>query len=109
MLLKQKVDKKQISPLLADTFVQNAKNRYCKNDLIKYSQGSTYVSFNDMIKIQLYESSAEKEIKIVKDNPERERIIHANVKRSWQPIINMLQTEDKNGYGTQFRSTPAMN
>ena len=59
MLLKQKVDKKQISPLLADTFVQNAKNRYCKNDLIKYSQGSTYVSFNDMIKIQLYKSSAE--------------------------------------------------
>ena len=60
MLLKQKVDKIQISPLLVNSFVKNTKNRYYKNDLIKYTQGSTYVSFTGMVKIQLYESSAEK-------------------------------------------------
>ena len=28
------------------------------------------------------------------------------MKRSWQRIINLLQTEDKDGYRTQFRSIP---
>lgn len=54
MLLKQKVEAKQISPLLADSFENNAKRRYTEEKLYKYAQGSTYVSFSDMIKIQLH-------------------------------------------------------
>ena len=59
-----------------------------------------------MIKIQLYESSSKKEIQVIKDNPEREEFIQIYTKRSWQPIINLLQTEDEKDYGTQFRSIP---
>ena len=81
MLLKQKVDKKQISPLLADNFVKNAKNQYYKNNFTKYTQGSTYLSLTEMIKIQLYESSDEKEMKVIKDNSECEINIHIDVKR----------------------------
>ena len=62
-----------------------------------------------MITIQLFESSAEKDIEVIKDDPERDVIINIDVKRSWQPIINILQTEDESGYGTQFRSTPPFN
>jgi len=37
ILLKQKVESKQISPLLADTFVRNAKSRYNKNKLMEFA------------------------------------------------------------------------
>ena len=70
MLLKQKTESKQISPLLEEIFVRNVKNCYNKNELMKYTQGSTYVSFSDMIKTQLYESKSDKEIEVIKDNTE---------------------------------------
>ena len=82
------------------------KKRYSKSDLYSCAQGATYVSFSDMIKIQLHESSNEQEIEVIKDNPQVEVIVKIPVKRSWQRLINLLQTEDKDGYGTQFRSIP---
>ena len=106
LLLEQKKHSKQISPELADQFIQNAKNRYTKNELYNHAQGATYVSFSDMIKIQLHESSNEQEIQITKDNPEANDILTIPLKRSWQRIINLLQTEDIHGYGTQFRPIP---
>ena len=59
-----------------------------------------------MIKIQLHESSNKQEIQITKDNPEANDILTIPLKRSWQRIINLLQTEDIHGYGTQFRPIP---
>ena len=52
LLLNQKVANKQISPELAESFISQAKQRYSIDDLRKYTQGATYVTFNDMIYIQ---------------------------------------------------------
>lgn len=106
MLLKQKKTSKQISTELADSFIQNAKKRFTKDHLYNCAQGATYVSFSDMIKIQLHESSNEQEIIVIKDDPQLEDNVRIPVKRTWQRIINILQTEDRTGYGTQFRSIP---
>ena len=54
LLLNQKVANKQISPELAELFIKNAKQRFNIQELRKYTQGSTYVSFIDMITIHLF-------------------------------------------------------
>jgi len=59
-----------------------------------------------MIKIHLHESKSKKEIDVLKDNPELESSVQISVKRSWQHIIKLLQTEDESGNKTQFRSIP---
>ena len=81
------------------------KERYNINKLRECSQGSTYVKFEDMIRIHLFESSSSQQIRIIDDRSTR-RIKEVTVNRSWPILINILQTEDKHNYGTQFRSIP---
>ena len=107
LLLDQKVANKQISSELAASFIQNAKERYSLSYLRQFTQGATYVKFNDMIDIHSIDSSSEKQqIKIINDKPNGRNPTELDVKRSWQCRINLLQTEDCNGYGTQFNSIP---
>ena len=108
MLLHQKVSAKQITPELCESYIENAKRRYNLSQLRKYTQGSTYVSFRDMIDLYLYETSDKKDIRIIDDDPDT-RSQEVFVRRTWQPIINMLQTEDEYGYGTHFRPVPQFN
>ena len=56
ILLIQKVRNNQISSELANEFIKNSKKRYSVDHLRKHAQGSTYVSFNDMVTIHLHES-----------------------------------------------------
>ena len=108
LLLNQKVANKQISSELAHSFIRNAKKRFHIEELRQFAQGSTYVSFIDMITIHLFESSDKQEVKVLKDTPNRQ-VEHISVKRSWPILINILQTEDNMGYGSQFRSIPSFN
>ena len=105
-LLHNKIKNSEISPELANSFLHNAKARYTKDHLRRRCQGSTYVGFEDIVRIQLFESSQNKEINVLierdDDRPSPER----SVRRSWSIIINLLQTEDSNGYGSQFRPIP---
>ena len=54
LLLQPKVTSKQISPKLENSFIENAKKRYFIEQLKIYTKGSTYVSFNDIILINLF-------------------------------------------------------
>ena len=49
--------------------IQNAKRRFSISDLRKHAQGSTYVSFSDMIDIQLFESQDIQTIEMINDKP----------------------------------------
>ena len=116
LLIEQKTINKQISQDLAKSLIQNAKRRFSMSDFQNHAQGSTYVSFSDMIDIQLFESQDIQTIEMINDKPRTRtrnsrrnnrfdfEIIHA--KRSWQRSINLLKTEDKFGYGTQFNTIP---
>ena len=97
---------KQISIELANSFIMNAQNRYTIDYLCNYTQGLTYITFEDIINIQLFESNDNNEIEVVKDNPGTSIFIQVPVRRSWQRVINILQTEDLHGYGTQFLPVP---
>lgn len=101
LLLSQKVRKGQLSTIFAEEMVETAKKRFTLDHLRKCAQGSTYVRFEDMIAIQLYESSENQQICIV-DSNQREMFM----KRSWPITINVLKTEDQSGFGTQFDSIP---
>ena len=106
LLLNKKVKSKQISSELADSFIQNAKRRYSLSHLQKYAQGATYVNFKDMIDIQLLESNSnEQQITMINDEPGR-GVVELDARRFWQYSINLLQTQDYNGFGTQFMPIP---
>ena len=61
-----------------------------------------------MISVHLQDYSDKKEISVNQDNPDQ-RNKQFMMTRPWQRNINMLQTEDVTGYGTQFRSVPGFN
>ena len=75
-------------------------------------QGATYVAFEDMIRIHLFENSDNTSIRVeVPRTPTRFNPATAEnifVQRSWSPFINLLQTEDVTGYGTQVQALPKL-
>ena len=90
------------------SFTQHAAHRFSDSDLRKHAQGATYVKFNDMVAIHLFETSCNQNITVVDDRLTRNtrQLKQLFVKRTWSTRINLLQTEDCSGYGTQFRPTP---
>jgi predicted GIY-YIG superfamily endonuclease len=113
ILLNQKASKGQISHELAHSYVNHAKEQYNIEELRRRAHGATYVEFGDMIRIHLFESSDEQQIRVINDKPTSRNRSNQPVlewaKRSWSPYINILQTEDEHRYGTQFRSMPMFN
>ena len=88
LLLQPKVTSKQISPKLENSFIENAKKRYFIEQLKIYTKGSTYVSFNDLILINLIESYDKQDIVIMNDIPNGgNRELH--IKQSWPILINI--------------------
>jgi len=71
MLLQQKVENGQILSGLAQAYTENARECFNINDLRRNTQGATYVPFRDMIRIQLFELSSEKQVCFVDDRPRR--------------------------------------
>ena len=57
--------------------------------------------FEDMIRIQIFESSDTKKIHIIDDQPKCRRT-ELWVRRSWAILINILQKEYYSGYGTKI-------
>jgi hypothetical protein len=105
-LLHNKIKNGEISPELANSFICNAKTRFTKDHLRRRCQGSTYVGFEDNIRIQLFESSQDKEINVLIERDGNRMPLVQSVRRSWPILINLLQTEDINGYGSQFCPIP---
>ena len=108
VLINQKINKKRISTELAESYINYAKKKYNIADLRMHTQGSTYVKFDDIVRIHLFESSSTQQVCFIDDRPNR-RIKEVTVRRSWPIAINILQTEDKDNYGTQFRAIPKFN
>ena len=110
LLLNKKVKNKEISCELMENMILDAKDRFNDNILHGYAQGSTYVKFQDMVRIHLFESSPNQNIHIIDDRPRNERRSRQDTniyaKRMWSICINILQKEDETGYGMQFRSIP---
>ena len=111
LLLSKKVANKQISAEHARNFVRDARHRFSEQALRQYTQGATFVKFSDMIAIQLFESSDQQNIEVMNDCPTRLSREQKKlwVRRSWPIRINLLQTEDCKGFGTQFRPIPSFN
>lgn len=110
ILLDQKVANREITPGLAEAFRRNAQSRYTINGLRDHTQGATYVSFEDMVETHLHETAQSQHVRAINDRPSaRNRNQTLHVSRSWSTRINMLQTEDRNGFGSQFRPIPGFN
>ena len=55
-LLDRKVKNNEISKELAKAYIFNAKQRYISNEIEQCGQCATYVGFEDIVRIQLFES-----------------------------------------------------
>ena len=79
--------------------------------LREHTQGATYVNFDDMVGIHLFESTDHQTIRVVDNRPTRgdRRSRDVWIQRSWSMHINLLQTEDCRGFGTQFYPVPSFN
>lgn len=109
ILLSKKVSDGEISQHLVDSYINSARSRFTPSQLRQYTQGSTFVRFDDMVRIHLHESSSTSQtIQVLNDRPNRGSRQPAiiSTRRSWPIGINLLQTEDASGYGTQFRAIP---
>ena len=109
ILLSKKVSNGEISQHLVDSYINSARSRFTPSQLRQYTQGSTFVRFDDMVRIHLHESSSTSQtIQVLNDRSNRGSRQPAiiSTRRSWPISINLLQTEDANGYGTQFRAIP---
>ena len=62
-----------MSAEVMNNMIKDAKYRFNENDLRKYAQGATYVKFQDMIRIHLFQSSDKQNINVVDDRPINER------------------------------------
>ena len=85
LLLAKKVEHKKMSSETAHSFTQHAAHRFSDSDLRKHAQGATYVKFNDMIAIHLFETSFNQNIAVVDDRLTRDtrQLKQSFVKRSW--------------------------
>ena len=73
ILLNRKVANSEISPESEDYFLQNTDNTYKIKSLRQCNQGATFLIFEDMIRIQIFESSDTKEIDVINGQPNHRR------------------------------------
>ena len=103
LLLNKKVSNNEISSELMHNMIKDARIRFNNVDLREHAQGATYVKFQDMVRIHLFESSFKQNISIIDDRPRNIRISRTErdvyEKRSWSICNNILQKEDSTGYG----------
>lgn len=83
--------------------------RITENSLDRYCQGSTYVTYLDMIGIHLDQTQDDHDaglIEVIKcvNNADKQE----EARRSWSRTINIIQMEDSHCYGTQFRHIPQL-
>ena len=107
--MNQKVQHSQISAKLEQSFVESAKNEYSIDNLKNFAKNPTYVRFDDMIPINLFEISDNKQnITVINDvlTNRRRQQSDLSVQRSCPFLINLLQTKEKTGFGTQCQAIP---
>ena len=103
-MLSRKAADGEVSPMLEELYLLNAKELYTIEHLRERSQGATYVRCDTMIRMHLHNTSTTKEISVTCERrtrlPGMQDWEERYVNRSWSPFINTLQTEDRSGYGT---------
>ena len=105
-LLSRKVEDGQIPTDLSSSMIEESIRRFPAGSLTDFIQGSTYIPFIDSIYIQLgVGEDGENTISCVKSHGSDVY----KCRRSWARTINIVQTEDKHRYGTQFRTIPTLN
>ena len=87
-LLDRKVKNNEISKELAEAYIFNTKQRYTTNEIEQCGQGATYVDFEDIVRIQLFESSQERLIKVIIAQENRQDY-KLNIRRSWPILVNI--------------------
>ena len=102
-LLSKKVEAHQATALLAESLRELSEYKYPPGSLTRYIDGSTFIGFEDNILTQLSVSEGDTFINCIDVRGERVRC-----RRSWPRRINLIQTEDSNHYGTQFRAIPSL-
>ena len=100
-LLSRLVDSGQATPGLRNSIHELSSFLCPPGVLDKYNQGATYVEFIDNIKLQLSVSEEDPLVDCVWPSRSVSRI-----RRCWPRRINIIQTEDNTGFGTQFRPFP---
>ena len=104
-LLSQKVEAGQVSHTLASNLISASKQRVPEGSLERCCQGATFVPFIDSIKIHLAQSADDNDDGLISCvNDENETI---KCRRAWSQTINIIQMEDSDGFGYQFRPIPA--
>ncbi len=103
-LLAQKVACGQASQELADWSIENSQYRFPEGSTERFKHGATYVPFSDNIGIQLARSLDDSCGGLIEAVNDRNEMIRC--KRGWPRFINIVQMEDNNGYGYQFRPVP---
>ena len=68
IVLSQKVSKGQMSPLFAESVIQDAKGRFSMSHLRKCAQGAACIGFEDVIATQLCETSENQQLYVVNPN-----------------------------------------
>ena len=105
-LLSRKVETGQVTKELADSMLKSSRE-IPHGSLDKYRQGATFMPYSDMVDVHLAQTHEDYDrdlICIETLELGEETIVHA--RRSWQRVINTLHTEDRHGFGTQFRAIP---
>ena len=107
-LLSRKVETGQVTKELADSMLKSSRE-IPHGSLDKYRQGATFMPYADMVDVHLAQTHEDydRDLICIKTlELGQETIIHA--RRSWQRLINTLHTEDRHGFGTQFRAIPIL-
>lgn len=106
MLLSRYVQENIVPPEFESNLHEKAKMLYPSPVVEQCMQGATYVPLLDSIRLQI-SGSVDNNIHVVArrrnrdTNQMEERLIF--VKPSWSPLINIMQKEDRSGYGYPFQ------
>ena len=107
LLLSQKVEKQQLPPEFAERMLKESERNFPPGSLDRFIHGSTYVPTEDLYKIHIQNSleEANDSYKITVVNKNDSTI---SCRRSWPRLINILQKEDMDDFGINFRAIPTI-
>lgn len=101
-LVTRKVLEGQMSERHASSIRESARTRY--GDVSRHLRGATYVTLDDSMILHRHPQN-ESVPAVVKNSNGQER--HRGIRRSWNPTINFIATEDPDGFGTTMKACKA--
>lgn len=105
-LLSKKLSYDQINRELADGMLDDSYD-FDEVDIQRAREGATYVPYLDTVRIHLHQADDDKSGGLIDAVNASDKVVQ--IKRQWPRVINIVQSEDSDGYGYQFRPIPAFN